>query len=137
MGRLIKNGISYGGSASSAEKLKYDNTNSSLDSSTVQAAIDELFAKINTITSITLTTAGWQGETEPYSQTVAVNGVKETDNVSVVSMLESDATLEEQKAYNKAFGIICSGSGITANNSVTFYVYSQPEIDITIGLKGV
>lgn len=91
----------------------------------------------NSIKSVTLTAAGWTGTAAPYTQTVKVDGITEDDNPVMVSMLAAGATPDTQKAYNKAFGIICSGTGTTANGSVTFSVYSKPATDITVGLKGV
>lgn len=91
----------------------------------------------NSIKSVTLTAAGWTGTTAPYTQAVKVDGITEDDNPVMVSMLAAGATPDTQKAYNKAFGIICSGTGTTANNRVRFSVYSKPAIDITVGLKGV
>ena len=91
----------------------------------------------NSIKSVTLTAAGWTGTAAPYTQTVKVDGIMESDNPVMVSMLAAGASPDTQKTYNKAFGIICSGTGTTANGSVTFSVYSKPAIDITVGLKGV
>lgn len=91
----------------------------------------------NSIKSVTLTAAGWTGTTAPYTQAVKVDGITEDDNPVMVSMLAAGATPDTQKAYNKAFGIICSGTGTTANDRVRFSVYSKPAIDITVGLKGV
>ena len=91
----------------------------------------------NSIKSVTLTAAGWTGTTAPYTQAVKVDGITEDDNPVMVSMLAAGATPDTQKAYNKAFGIICSGTGTTANGSVTFSVYSKPTTDITVGLKGI
>ena len=54
-----------------------------------------------------------------------------------VSAMEDGADLAAQKAYSKAFGILASGTGITADGSVTFKVYKKPTTDITVGLKGV
>ena len=84
-----------------------------------------------------LTASGSTGDTAPYSQTVEVEGVTAEDNPIFVSLLEDGAPAETQKAYMKAFGIIASGTGTTAEGSVTFKVYKKPETDIIIGLKGV
>lgn len=91
----------------------------------------------NSIKSVTLTAAGWTGTAAPYTQTVKVDGIMESDNPVMVSMLAAGASPDTQKTYNKAFGIICSGTGTTANGSVTFSVYSKPTTDITVGLKGI
>lgn len=42
MGKIIKNGVSYGGSSTSAGNVSYDNTSTGLQSTTVQNAIAEL-----------------------------------------------------------------------------------------------
>lgn len=89
------------------------------------------------VTLITLTAAEWIGDAAPYEQTVAVEGVTAEDNPILVSALEDGADLAAQKAYNKAFGILATGTGTTADGSVTFKVYKQPTTDITVGLKGV
>lgn len=86
---------------------------------------------------VVLTADGWIGEEAPYSQTVVVEGVTENDKPFLFSMLEDGAPEDIYKAYTKAFGIIASGTGTTADGTVTFKVYKKPEIDIRIGLKGV
>ena len=42
-----------------------------------------------------------------------------------------------QKAYIKAYGLICSGTGILGDGTATFKVYKKPVVDIVVGLKGV
>lgn len=86
---------------------------------------------------ITLTADAWTGDEAPYEQTVAVEGVTAEDNPTLVSALEDGADLATQKAYSKAFGILATGTGTTADGSVTFKVYKLPTTDITVGLKGV
>ena len=42
MGRIIKNGVAYGGSSSKASSTTYDNSTSGLSATNVQGAVDEL-----------------------------------------------------------------------------------------------
>ena len=84
---------------------------------------------------ITLTASGWAGSSVPYTQTVAVPSIKTEDNPVLVSQLADGATIEVQKAYSKAFGIVASGTGQTGDGTVTFKVYKKPAIDIVVGLK--
>ena len=84
---------------------------------------------------VTLASSGWTGSSAPYAQTVSVSGIKAEDNLVLVSQLADGASLDTQKAYNKAFGIVASGTGKTGNGKVTFKVYKKPAIDIVVGLK--
>ena len=42
MGKLIKNGVEYGGSNNKAQAIAYDNSTSKLGATTAQGAIDEI-----------------------------------------------------------------------------------------------
>ena len=52
----------------------------------------------------------------------------------MVSQLADGATIEVQKAYSKAFGIVASGTGQTGDGTVTFKVYKKPAIVQTCAL---
>lgn len=86
---------------------------------------------------VTLRAAGWTGSAAPYTQTVQVPGAREGLEPMVVSALEDGASPEMQKNYIKAYGIICSGTGVLGDGTATFKVYKKPAVDITIGLRGV
>lgn len=86
---------------------------------------------------VTLTAAGWTGETAPYRQTVPVSGAAEGLAPLVVSAFEDTGKPEEQRRYVKAFGIICGGTAEITDGAVTFSVYKKPATDCKIGLKGV
>lgn len=86
---------------------------------------------------VTLTAAGWSGSAAPFTQTVQVPGAKEGMEPVMVSALADGAALEAQKAYIKAYGILCSGTGTLGEGTATFRVYKKPVVDITVGLRGV
>ena len=114
------------------EYINIDDLNDNMD------AIDKEMARYNrTLIYSTLTADAWTGDEAPYEQTVAVEGVTAEDNPMLVSALEDGADLATQKAYSKAFGILASGIGTTADGSVTFKVYKKPATDVMVGLRGV
>ena len=86
---------------------------------------------------VTFLESAWTGTEPPYTQTVAVDGVTAEDNPMLVSALKDSATVEEHRVYNKAFGIIAAGIGITEDGSVTYKVYKKPAADVMVGLRGV
>lgn len=86
---------------------------------------------------VLLSASEWGGETAPYEQTVPVDGAKDGSEPLLVSALEDGASLEMQKAYMKAFSIICGGTATLGEGVATFKVYKKPVTDITIGLRGI
>lgn len=87
---------------------------------------------------VTLEAAGWAGEAPPYTQTVAVTGAAaDGPDALLISALEDGASLEAQKAYTKAFGIVSSGTATLGDGMAVFKVYKRPGVDITVGLRGV
>ena len=142
-GEIMKETTNYG--FKKPEKNEYININvlnENMDK--VDLELDNL-KKANTaainrqdhIMLITFAESAWTGTEPPYTQTVAVDGVTAEDNPMLVSALKDNATVEEHRAYNKAFGIIAAGIGITNNGSVTYKVYKKPATDVMVGLRGV
>lgn len=93
--------------------------------------------KLNHVAEVTLSSSGWVSSSGIYTQTANLAAVTAEDNPILVSMLADGASASTQKSYNKAFGIITSGTGTTYDGYVIFKVYKKPEISITVGLKGV
>lgn len=89
------------------------------------------------VTTVTLTAAGWTGITAPYSQTVSVSGVTEDMEAMLLSTLEFDATQAVADAYNIAFSYITRGAASIGNGNVTFRVFNKPETDIKVGLRAI
>lgn len=77
---------------------------------------------------------GWSGE-GPFSQTLVVAGIKAEDEPELGKALKGTETIEEVKAYNKAFGFIYHGE--VRNGEVVFQAYKKPALDIPLLLKGV
>lgn len=87
---------------------------------------------------VTLAADGWTGEETPFTQTVTVTGARaDGPDALLVSALEDGASLDTQKAYMKAFGIVSSGTAVLGDDVAVFKAYKRPETDITVGLKGV
>ena len=84
-------------------------------------------------TVVTLTAAGWSGTVAPFTQTVTNASILASDAL-LVSNLADGATEAVQKAYTKAYGIIASGTSVTAAGSAMFKVYKKPASDISVGL---
>lgn len=93
--------------------------------------------RLEHVTLVTLPASGWTGSAAPFTQTVAVTGAAEGMEPMVVSALADGASAAVQKAYIKAYGILCSGTAELGDGTATFKVYKKPASDITIGLKGV
>lgn len=90
--------------------------------------------KIKSSRQVTLPADRWDAEA-PYTQTVPVEGMTETDS-PLPYLVDNGDTEPVSKAIKKAYSCISffeSGAGLM---TVTCK-YKKPVIDITIGLKGV
>lgn len=98
------------------------------DINTTNAAVNALQGLLRVV----LPVGAWS-QVFPYTQTVSVAGLQDTDNPIPVLIVTgtSEAAI---KAQRKAFGLLYKGT--TGNNSFTVYALKRPAVDITIGLKG-
>ncbi|MGM9585161.1 MAG: hypothetical protein ACI3V1_06410 [Faecousia sp.] len=80
--------------------------------------------------SITVPSEGWEGAREPYTQTVALDGILEADDpqYGVVLSGDLDNKLTQMEAYD------CIIELTTGNGTVTLSCIEKPDTDITIRL---
>lgn len=100
-------------------------------------ATNKAINKLNNVTSVTLYNSQWVYSNSVYVQSVDVDGITVEDNPILLSALADGASSTTQKSYNKAFGLIASGTAVTYDGYIIFKAYKKPEIDIKVNLKGV
>lgn len=88
------------------------------------------------VIDVTLAASDWAGSVAPFTQTVKNSKITSSMDPLLIKRLSSTANAETARAYDKAFGIVSSGTAVTNNGSVTFKVYKKPATTITVGLKG-
>lgn len=107
------------------------------------ARLKEVDDKIKRMVYVTLNHTQWVGSSAPYTMTLTkdINNndlpFTANDNPALCKKNLASPTEASLKAYNKAFGIVANGSGVTGAGSVTFTVWKIPATTITVGLKGV
>lgn len=81
--------------------------------------------------TLTLSATGWSGTVAPYSQTINVQGLKETDNPHVMLKKNSDFEIAQNEIseYAKIY------DGKTEDGSITFYAKEQTGIDLELIIK--
>ena len=133
MGKIIRNGISYGGSSSSAGNISYDNTSSGLASMTVQNAITELKDIVDNTDliyqSFNVATTAWVANTDsstssdyPYIATITTNSYGDNDfPVWQLTGVGDVPTTAERVEIAKVVEAVFTSAGITlyANALVT------------------
>lgn len=123
-----------------AEKAEFDAWIASLQGIIGDDALANLSAQIyrmNHVLLVELKANAWVGTVAPFSQVVTMEDMTPNMEAMVVSNLQTGATLAIQKAYNKAYGIITSGTAEIGDGEITFYVYKKPATDIVIGLRNL
>lgn len=98
--------------------------------------IDERIDNLDRVLDITLVASNWIGNIAPYSQTVSNANITSASNPKLFGAITDNMTAQQRQAYLKAYSRVVSGYGVTADGSVTFYVWDKPDTDITVRLKG-
>ena len=78
-----------------------------------------------TVTTITLTAAGWTGSSAPYTQTVTVAGILADESKQLIQPIPAEAS---KTAYAEA-GVYAS---LQAANSLTFSCSEKPAVDLKV-----
>ncbi len=91
--------------------------------------------KLEAVKTVTLTVAGWSSSA-PYTQTVSVPGVFETDRPIIGQYLPEGISLAEEDLQEKAYN--CVTRAVSGNGSITVYCRKKkPASDFQIQMKGV
>ena len=84
------------------------------------------------LATVSLPAAGWAGDAAPYTQTVAVDGILETDTPHFGALYSG--TAEEKTAQKEGFALVDDLD--TGLNSVMFTCLEEkPEVDLTVQLE--
>lgn len=98
-------------------------------------AVNTEVNKMQNTVVVTLPGSGWSASA-PYSQKVAVPGIKESDNPEVHLYIPKDLDAATVKLRQKLTGMITDGE--TENGYVTLYCGAKkPTADFAVLLKGV
>lgn len=79
---------------------------------------------VSKVFSGTLTAAGWQGTTAPFSQAVTISGVLATDE-PIIDLIPSDTytiAIEEDMTWGNIY------RAVTAADTITFYAKEKPTV---------
>lgn len=91
--------------------------------------LDKLGAVKSSYITLTLTADGWTGESAPYTQTVAANGVSDSNAVFPAPVLE---TADQITDFGAAM-VLCTGQG---GGTLTFTAFvGKPALDIAYNVK--
>ncbi|WP_312426313.1 hypothetical protein [Lacrimispora sp.] len=99
-------------------------------------ATNKAINRLDHVTEIALTAAGWTGSTAPYTQTVSVAGITEKDRPTVSLYLPDGITAANVDLKEKAFD--CVNRAVSGAGIITVYCYKKkPTTDFQIQVKGV
>lgn len=112
------------------------NDNPTAEEASLCAYSAEKIDKMHNMRQITLPASGWS-DTYPYTQTIEVDGVLETDTIKVVGVYHADGnTYEQDKALDKAASLLMYVGDGVVDGAITFKAKKLPEVDFTIITEG-
>lgn len=89
--------------------------------------------RLNQMLEVTLLASGWSS-TAPYSQTVAVEGIEDTDR-PVIECIADVASKAQKRAMAKAWDMV--DKIVTGDGTITAYCnFEKPDVDIPLRIKG-
>lgn len=98
-------------------------------------ALDSDLEKMNRVTEVTLTAAGWSSSA-PYTQAVNISGMVESDRPTVSLYLPDGITAADVDLQSKAYD--CINRAVSGNGNIKVYCYKKkPAVDFQIQMKGV
>ncbi len=122
------------GTVTPVDETEYTRQGDKFGAKEINAANREINRLSNEV-EITLLASGWSGSA-PYTQTVEVPGLKETDKVQLMSAAKKDTPAETVKVWDKMAGMIKAGEAL--DGQVAFYCpIKKPTEDFNIKLVGV
>jgi len=98
----------------------------------MHAATKQYVDSKTSIFNVTLDTS-WSGSAAPYSKSVTVTGILETDT-PIIDVVMS-GTYATDKARQEAWAYIYRA--VTGNNSITFYASEKPSVNLPVQIKVV
>ena len=98
----------------------------------MHTAIIQYVDSKTSIFNVTLDTS-WSGSAAPYSKSIAVTGILETDT-PIIDVVMS-GTYATDKARQEAWAYIYRA--VTGNNSITFYASEKPSVNLPVQIKVV
>ncbi len=119
----ISNAINAHDSDSGAHSAQFD---------AMHTAITQYVDSKTLIFNVTLDTS-WSGSAAPYSKSVTVTGILETDT-PIIDVVMS-GTYATDKARQEAWAHIYRA--VTSNNSITFYANEKPTAELPVQIKVV
>lgn len=128
------------GTWSAGEKSEFDTWFDGLQvilDDDVAANLANQIERIKGVHSATFTANNWIKSGNIYTQTANCVGMEENYRPIMVKTLSYGATVTDARNYNKAYNILINGTGETGDGTVTLKVYNKPDIDITVGFKGI